>query len=483
MKLYLSLAEHYIDDIKVGRLPPGARLPALRRVASQHNISMTTAVKAYQHLEQRGWIVSQPQAGFFVAKGATTNASDQNPDIPSFTAHTSDPSACAPVAGYNPNSGFFSPLGTSMLSPALLPTQELQLSIKRAARRAGNDLHYYPEPQGSQSLRLALQQHFRKYDFAFSDSDLVVTHGCLQGIRIAVDTVSKEGDTLAVSSPCFSGLLDLLSNMSRKIIEIPSSRDGLDLAQLERHMKRKNMTAGLFSTSHVNPLGISLKPEQKQQLAALASKYQIPIIEDDVYLEMGYDKKPPLATKYWDKSGHIIWCGSISKTLAAGVRLGWCLPGRYLNEYITRHRNTSYGVNTLIQMSMADFINSGQYMHHLNRMRIKLQQQSYQYQRYLRDNLPPYTKVSDPSGGLVLWVQIPGLDAEALTERARHEKIDIRSGLSFSTQNYYRDYFRINFGWSLEAHDKQGNLLETEAFQQLKRVCELANELCKVSRP
>lgn len=474
MKLYQSLAERYIDDIKAGRLPPGSRLPALRRVASQHDISLSTAIKAYQHLEQRGWVVAQPQAGFFVAQ---SSISEQRPDIPSFKSQTSDPSACAPVTGYNPNTDFFSPLGTSMLAPELLPTQGLQLSIKRAARLAGNSLHFYPEPQGNIALRTALQQHFMRYDFAFLDTDLVITHGCLQGIRIAVDTVSKEGDTLAVSSPCFSGLLDLLSNMSRKIIEIPSTEEGLDLAQLAMHMERKNIVAGLFSTSHVNPLGTSLNTAQKQGLAALATKYQVPIIEDDVYLELGHYKKPPLPAKYWDKEGYVIWCSSISKTLAAGVRMGWCLPGRYLDAYAARHKNTSYGVNTLIQVSVADFINSGQYLSHLNKTRLRLQQHSYQYQRYLREQLPRSAKISQPIGGLVLWVQIPNLDAEALAQKARSEKIDIRSGVNFSTQSCYRDYFRINFGWPLWGLGEGGEEQETDAFRQLARLCELAIEL------
>ncbi|MEH6577732.1 MAG: PLP-dependent aminotransferase family protein [Amphritea sp.] len=480
MKLYQSLAEHYVDDIQAGRLPTGSRLPALRRVADQHGISLTTAVKAYQYLEQCGWIIAQPQSGFFVAEKKPTSKS---PLLPSFKAEPHDPKACAPAAGYNPIVGFSSPLGTSMLSPELLPTQGLQLSIKRAAARAGRSLHYYPEPQGDAGLRACLAQHFLKYDFAFLDTDLVITNGCLHAIQIAINTVSKEGDALAISSPCFSGLLDLLSNMSRKIIEIPCTEEGLDLDQLEAHMREKTIVAGLFSTSHMNPTGTSLSTEQKQKLAALAAEYQIPVIEDDIYLELGHYRKPPLPAKHWDKAGYIIWCGSVSKTLAAGFRLGWCLPGRHIDAYVTQHKTTSFGVNTLLQSSLTDFINSGLYLSHLNKVRRALQQQALQYQQYLSEHLPDTARISQPVGGLVLWVQIPNLDAEALTQQAWCEKIDIRSGISFSTQDYYRDCFRVNFGWALDKEEGGNKQGAPSAVQQLARVCELVSQAFSKNSP
>ena len=82
-------------------------------------------------------------------------------------------------------------------------------------------------------------------------------------------------------------------------------------------MQQGNIKAGLFCTSHMNPQGISISAQQKQQLAHLAETYQMPIIEDDVYLEISHEKVVPLPAKHWDKQGYIIWCGSVSKTLAA----------------------------------------------------------------------------------------------------------------------------------------------------------------------
>ena len=470
MKKYESLAQLTIDEIRSGKLPVGTRLPALRVTSKQHFVSITTATNAYRYLEETGWISAIPQSGFFVSNRSTKDNNSLIPQVPGFQSVHRDPKSYAPIYGYNPTVDFFSPLGTSMISPDLLPTVELQRSIKRVTSRSNNLIHQYPTPQGNPQLRSALADHFRKDHFAFKDSDLLITSGCINAIQIAIEVTSNVGDTIAISSPCFSGLLDLLTILKRNIIEIPSNDQGLNLDRLEKLMKTQQIAAALFNTSHMNPSGTSLCIQQKQQLANLANKYTIPIIEDDVYIELSHYGKPPLPTKYWDKGGYILWCGSVSKTLAAGLRLGWCLPGRYFKKYLNQHKLTGVGVSELMQASFAEFINTNQYRSHINKVRLALSRHIYDYRQFLIKNLPANTRVSQPEGGTVLWVQIPQLDANKLQKAAKEQLIDIRSGSSFSTHKYYKDCFRINCGWPLEK-----SISPTSAYQQIMNLCKMAN--------
>lgn len=482
MALYQSLAEHYQTDIVAGRLTAGTRLPALRRVAKQHEVSLTTAIKAYQHLEHGGWIIARPQSGYFVAEHQTATALPQSPY---FKAHSCDPGVHSPPGGYDSQTSFTSRLGIAMLAPSLVNREALEVSIKRATRGSGEALLSYPESQGSVELRSAIAQHFQRYDLCFKPENLVITHGCLHAVRLALECVSKPGDAIAISSPCFCGLLTLLTDMSRRIVEIPLRDDGLDLAQLETLMQKQEIKAGLFSTSHMNPSGTSLAAAQKQTLAALAAKYRVPIIEDDVYLELGYQKKPPLPAKHWDQEGWVLWCGSVSKTLAPGLRIGWCLPGRFLQEFIYAHQHTSYGVNTLMQLSLADFIRSGEYSKHLAKLRPQLQQQTRQYQQKLCELLPNTARISQPQGGIVLWLQVPQLDAQRLSQEASGKNIDIRSGASFTSSHYYRDCFRLNVGWPLFIKDASAKaslddtMIPSEAMQELVETCQLINQQLK----
>ena len=469
MTLYETLANDYIDAIKSQRLPLGSRLPALRVLAKQHEVSLTTATKTYDYLMQHGWIYARPQSGYYVANHLEE---ESFPRLTELQPLGRDPKQYSPSLGYNVQHDFFGPLGTSMIAPALLPSKGLQRCIKRVTSRNQQSLFSYPNPQGENALRLAISQHFRADHFAFSGKDLVITNGCIDAVRIAIETLTNEGDTIAISSPCFSGLLDLLVALSRKIIEIPCTEEGLDLAFFEHCLQGGGVKASLFSCSHMNPSGRSLSNGQKQQLAELANHYQVPMIEDDVYIELSHQGKPPLPAKYWDKEGYIVWCGSFSKTLAAGLRVGWCLPGRYLEAYIKQHTLTRFGINSLVQLSLADFIHSGEYLSHVNKVRQQLSLQIYAYRAFLTANLPENTKISVPEGGLVLWLQLPGIDTLKLEEAALKMQVDIRSGISFSTHEAYLDCFRINCGWPLvDDEDKSC------AYQQLKRLCRLVKQL------
>lgn len=465
MTLYESLAQIFIDDIVSERLPIGSRLPALRQLAQQQGVSLTTAGKAYDYLQDGGWIYARPQAGYFVA---SRNQAAEFPALSSYTLTPRDPSRFAPKQGYNNGLTGFAPLGTSLLAPALLPETALARTIKRVTRRASQTIFSYPEYQGVASLRQALSEHFLESHFAFSAQELVITNSCLDSVRIALECLTEPGDTIAVCSPCFSGLLDLLTTLKRQIIEIPVTHKGIDLVALETCFAKQKVTAALLSTTHLNPLGITLPAEQKQAIARLAAKYQMPIIEDDVYFEISHHKDNPLPAKYWDKEGYILWCSSISKTLAPGLRLGWCLPGRYFERFFHHHSQTSMGVNSLVQACIAEFILCGDYRRHINQIRPILQHQVNQYRQLLSDNLPNNTQISSPQGGMVLWLRVPQLDSQALVQQAQKQGIDFRQGHCFSTHPDYNDCLRINCGWPLHLE-----VNDDSAQRQLLRLCQL----------
>ncbi len=326
---------------------------------------------------------------------------------------------------------------------------ELGRSFRRASKRLGHRLNQYPDTQGEHSLRSALSVHFSKLGLHINPDELVITSGCMPSIKAALESCTREGDAIAISSPCFSGILDLLGRMGRKIVEIPSLDDGIDLLQLEDHLKQGTIKAGVFCTSHMNPQGITMSAQQKQKLAELANQYQTPVIEDDVYLELSYSEHTPLPAKYYDQSGYILWCGSVSKSLSPSYRLGWCLPGRYTEDYRAQHTASCFGVSLPIQLTIADFIESGHYAKQLKRRRQKLLLLRQAYLSYLSNHLSDKVKISQPQGGMVLWLQIPGLNLECFKVLIEESSIDIRLGHLFSTLALYDDCLRVNIGFEL----------------------------------
>ncbi|MFT5880890.1 MAG: DNA-binding transcriptional MocR family regulator [Moritella sp.] len=464
---YKQLADMCIKNIETGKRLHLSRMPSLRNFAQQHSVSMTTALNCYQHLESLGWIVAKPQSGYFVSQAFHQY---EKPEFINFESKTTDPKLGASNGSYTSSYKVIGPLGVARMSPDLMPLEQLHQSFRRAMKRQGLNISDYPDTQGEKVLRDSLSGHFKHYDFHVSAQELVISNGGMDAIQTALEITTNVGDAVAISSPCFSGLLDMLTQLSRKVIEIPSTDEGIDLVQLEKQMKNGDVKAGLFCTSHMNPQGISMSALQKMQLAKLAEKYQIPIIEDDVYLELGHSKVTPLPAKHWDNNGYVLWCGSVSKTLAAGYRLGWCLPGRYFKQYLQRRMFCNQGVSSLTQLAVADLINNGDYLKHLKKLRFHLQQQTLDYQRYLSQHLPRTSKMSAPSGGFVLWVQVPNLNTSALLSQAIKCDIDIRIGESFSTLGLYKDCFRLNVGFALSKDANQEDTVDNQMAQLINLI-------------
>ncbi|MEF1230115.1 PLP-dependent aminotransferase family protein, partial [Vibrio fortis] len=296
------------------------RMPSLRQLAKQQAVSMSTAVSCYQELESQGWIHSRPQAGYYIS------ARSKKHNTPEWTQFVSKVSQVH--QSFSIHSPYNGPLGISSTTIDDTAQLELERSFRRSSKRLGSRLNHYPHTQGDPSLCDALSVHFSKLGIHINPQDLVITSGCMPAIKAALEACTQVGDAIAISSPCFSGILDLLGKMGRRIVEIPSIDEGIDLAQLELHLQQGSVKAGIFCTSHMNPQGITMTAQQKQKLAELANHYQVPMIEDDVYLELSYSEHTPLPAKYYDSNGYILWCGSISKSLSPSYRLGWCLPGR-----------------------------------------------------------------------------------------------------------------------------------------------------------
>ncbi len=436
MSKYRQLAEKIISDIQSRKLKPEDRMLSLRQFAKQHHISISTAVSCYEELEKQGWIMARPQSGFFITSQPSLLPT------PSWQHFTTE--IATPVRSFVDSKLTAGPLGMACLELDITTQRALNKSLRRAINQADSCLSRYPNHSGERVLRDALASHFSHTGFALDKDELVITHGCMDAVKTALRVCTHSGDTVAVSSPCYNGLLDLLSVLGLKLIELPSLDDGIDLNELERLFSAKQVQAGLFCSTHMNPQGITMSVEQKQRLSQLAADYQIPIVEDDVYFELNHSNAFNLPTAYYDESGYVIWCGSFSKTLSPSYRLGWCRPGRFLSRYKQQY----HGVATLTQFAIADFIQTGAYSRHIKRVRYQLTQNKQNYIHYLTEQLPDGSRISQPDGGLVLWIQVPQLNTNLLSKTASQVGLDIRTGNLFTESQRYQDCLRINIGFA-----------------------------------
>jgi len=448
---YQQLAQQVIDKISSNVLHHGDKLPSLRLFSSQHHVSMNTAVRCYEFLQDSGAVKAIPKSGFVVQ---AVSKSQTFPDFPMFNGRVTSLSSpifnqTAQQSVTHQANAIDKPLLSAQLSPNFLPVANLKQSFNRFFHTHQLEHLLYGSYHSGEALANSLSEHFLKQGFALNADSLQITNGCIDAVATALNVVSKPGDTIAINSPCFNGLLELLALLDRKVIEIPSTEQGIDIEQLQSLAENNMIKACLFTANFQNPTGHSLSLAQKQWLAHFAEKYRLPIIEDDVFIELHHNYGMPLPIKHWDTKGWVLWCGSISKTISPGLRLGWCSAGRYSQAFKYHSNVHSLGVNQPVQQGICDFIDKGHYAKHVKKINHLLHSQMIDYCALLKKLLPESAVISSPSGGIVIWVQVVGVNTQELVNACESENIYIRSGNIFSTHNVYDDCFRINVGWPL----------------------------------
>jgi DNA-binding transcriptional MocR family regulator len=189
--------------------------------------------------------------------------------------------------------------------------------------------------------------------------------------------------------------------------------------------------------------------DAKERLVRLARRHDVPVIEDDVYGELVFDGSRPRPLRAFDTGpdSRVLLCGSVSKTLAPGYRVGWCAGGKWHDAVLRLKYSQSLACPTLTQMAVAEFLGSGGYDRHLRRLRSHLAGQVERYRDAVIDAFPEGTRVSAPRGGFVLWIEMPaGIDALELQDRAMARGVVIAPGPIFSARNRFGNFLRISAG-------------------------------------
>lgn len=452
MPQYKEMAQALMSAIDEGNIKPGDKLLSVRALSQQLQVSVTTVLNCYSYMQDRGYANARPKSGYFAQKPLLDL---KDAPLIHFSGVLSQPVDVS--IKYSQHA-----FSTAQLSATLLPEKAMLSHLNHAFKNQLNESLGYGDAQGVIQLRNALSSHYSQHGIALRSDDIVIGHGCLDSVRVALLVTTQPGDTVVVASPCFSGLLDILKALQRKILEIPSTKEGVDLTQLESIIRDKRASALLLTANFQNPLGHCFSNEHKKAIAKLANHYRFPVIEDDVYQELSFSGVTPLPVKYWDKHGDVLWCSSFSKTLCASFRIGWCLPGRYFEAYKERRKVESLGVNAPLQLAIADFIATGRYRQYLNKTLLQLKEQVQQYRQLLAKNLGDRVAISNPAGGMVLWCYVKGLNSKQLAEDLYQQQIGIRPGHLFTTREFYGEYFRINCGWPVD----------DERMREMKVLCE-----------
>ena len=280
-----------------------------------------------------------------------------------------------------------------------------------------------------------------------SPDEIIVTSGCQEALVLALRATTSPGDVVAIESPSFYGLLQAIESLGLKALEIPTDPvTGISLEALELALEKWPVGACVLTANFSNPLGGCMPDEKKRALVSLLAACGIPLVEDDIYGDLGFEGRRPAALAAFDaRHEGVIYCASFSKTLSPGLRLGWIVPGRWREKVEYLKYVNSLAAPTLSQHAVAEFLRHGGYDRHLRQVRRAYAGQVGRMIEAVGRYFPEGTRVTQPRGGFVIWLALPEqTDALALCREAMARRISIAPGPIFSASGKYRNCIRLN---------------------------------------
>jgi DNA-binding transcriptional MocR family regulator len=453
--LYLQLAEGLEKMIAEDVLKIGDKLPSVRLLSDEYGISMGTAFQAYYHLEGKGLIESRPKSGYYVRFNHK-----RFPGLPAMVQPDQllhDVSVKDMITSIYNDIAAHDVINFALAVPdaSLLPIAKINKSVVQVLRNYKNSCIDYEHVEGNPELRKQMAKLAFNWGGKIKPGEVVITSGCLEAITMCLKAVTQPGDTVAVESPNYFGIFQAIETMGLKVLEIPSSPvTGLDLESFQKAIQKYPVKACVVIPNFNNPLGSCMPDENKKKLVEIISKKNIPLIEDDIYGELYFGRNRPRTCKYYDTKGLVMYCSSLSKSLSPGYRIGWAIPGKFLEQVKQIKRISNISSPTLTQAAMAHFLQNGRYEYHLKKLRKALHTQSLRYMQAIIRYFPEDTKVSRPHGGYVLWVELnKKVNAFKLRAEAMKHNISIVPGKIFSASGSYNSNIRISFGkpWDNDA--------------------------------
>lgn len=451
-RLYEQVAGRLGEAIAAGTLRVGDRLPSVRELSASEQVSVSTVLQAYLHLESQGLIEARPQSGHYVRPRERLLPAEPQVSQPAHQASAVSVGAHVTQVYRAVSDPRIVPLGAACISAELMPTRRLNRELALLAREAGEVAIEYDMPPGCLALRQQVARRSLQWGCPLSPEEIILTCGASEAVNLCLAAVARRGDTVAVESPAYYGLLQALEAQGLRVLELPSHpRHGLELDALETTLKKRKLAAVFSVPSFSNPLGSCMPEAHRERLVRMLAAREIPLIEDDIYADLHFGPVRPRPAKAHDRQGLVMLCGSFSKTLAPGYRVGWVAPGRFREKVeLLKYANT-VATPSLPALAIAAFLREGGYERHLRSLRRQLEVQVRRIGEAVGEHFPEGTRVTRPEGGQLLWVELPRqVDSLVLHERALAAGIGIAPGPIFSAQKRYAHFIRLSCGfpWS-----------------------------------
>jgi GntR family transcriptional regulator / MocR family aminotransferase len=456
--IFMQIARAVSGDIRRGRLRPGDVMPGTRTLARTLGVHRNTVIAAYGELVAEGWITTENGRGTFVSK----TLPDPRPRRFAAAAEagvTDGPAAFELGPGVVVERCFFTsqPAAynlTGWPDLRLVPTKALARAWRRAIERRGRQALAYGPPEGHPRLRAALAGMLSATrGLVIDESRLLITRGTQGALAVIAHALLKPGDVVAVENPGYRRSWQVLSLTGARLVPIPVDAHGLSIDQLSAVVEAQPIRAVFVTPHHQFPTTVTLSAARRVRLLELARRHRFAVIEDDYDHEFHYDGRPILPLASADTRGAVIYVGSLSKTLAPGLRLGYIAASPAVIGHLAEYRALldTQG-DQVLESAVAELLEDGEVQRHVRRVQRIYRARRDAMAALLTRELRGALTVTLPVGGTALWIRVAAdVDIHQWSRTAAAQDVFVEPGDRFTFEGGPLPYIRLGFAGYREA--------------------------------
>ena len=445
MTRYQQLAEQLKLQIESGIWRAGEKVPSVRVTSRNCSVSASTVLQAYQLLESKGWLVAKPQSGFFVTSimDRVSLESCEKFIRPKYNDKLYE------FLQSNINVGVA--LGCAFPDPDLFPLQSLNRHLASAGRKMPTHSVFNNMPPGNESLRRQIAQRYINQGLSVSHDDIVITSGAMEALNLSLQVVTHPGDSVVIEAPAFYGAIQAIERLGLKAIEVPVDlEEGLLVDQFEKVISQNNIKACWLMPSFHNPTGTCLSTEKRRKIIELAKQYHLAVVEDDVYSELYFGEQRPIPLKYWDEEDRVLLCGSFSKSLSPGYRIGWVVNRKFHQRLQKAQLVSTLSGSVPVQEGVAHFLQYESLDSHYRKLRKELSYRQQTFIEVLQRHIPANVRMTFPRGGYFIWLKLgEKIDTYRMYRNLQMKGITIAYGCLFSAREKFQDCMRLNTSYEM----------------------------------
>lgn len=462
--LHLQVRHNIHQAVREGYLAPGDRLPAVRTLAEDYSVNRLTVLKAIRALARAGVLATTPGKGVFVSKrprGIERDTSLESDFDGLFFEGLSEMPLDEDVSADRASEGLkaamedgFSKdfISFSVGFPPLetIPADTIRKRLNRLLRQPNQvaGLGYVPT-EGDPTLLNAVTNLLNRRGLQLGPDDkILITSGAQQGIALCLQALVRGGDTLAVESPGYMGLIANCRLRGIPMFPVPVDRRGLNPERLRTAAKKQELRAVYVVPNYQNPTGVVQSLKRRRQILDVAAQNDMYVIEDDVYADLRFGGRSIPPMKSLPGGDRVIYISSFSKALAPGLRVGFLVASGLTVEALRRYKEADdISTGGLVQAVMVDLLESGFYDRHTVKVRREYRRRRDAMLDALSTHLAkPWIKITRPRGGMHLWVMFEKkLDIERLLTRCRAAGVSFAPGYLFFADGRKASSLRLNF--------------------------------------